>query len=269
MTNRHWRLLGAIAIVTIAAGGATGLEGSSGFHSGQPTVISGTVTYRQRIALTPAAVLEVSLEDVSKADAPADVIASRRLENPGQVPIRFELPYDASRILSTHRYQVRARITHKGTLRFTSTQAYPVLTGGHGLTVNILLQAAGAQGPPPTKASSVQDLREVDWMLVRVGTQAVEAGKLRRAPYLRFNAAGTSVAGHASCNTFRGGVELSGEQMSFPGVATTQMACPDMEVEQAFLKALGATATWRVTGSQLGLLDKAGAVVAVFEREVP
>jgi putative lipoprotein len=252
--------------LAIGAGGTAALDGFSGLPSGEPTVISGTVTYRQRMALTPTAVLEVSLEDVSEADAPADVIASRRLDNPGQVPIRFELPYDASRIVSSHRYLLRARITDKGTLQFTSTQAHPVLTGGHGSTVDILLQAVG-QAPPSAKAPSVQQLTEVDWMLVRAGTQAVEAGKLRRAPYLRFTAAGTSVAGHASCNTFRGGVELAGQQMSFPGMATTQMACPDMDVEQALLKALGATATWRVTGSQLELLDKAGAVVAVFERK--
>ena len=60
--------------------------------------IKGTATYRERIALPPDAVLEATLEDVSKADAPAEVIGRARVENPGNPPIRFEIPYDTSRI---------------------------------------------------------------------------------------------------------------------------------------------------------------------------
>ena len=72
--------------------------------------MKGTATYRERIALTPAAVFEAALEDVSKADAPAVVVGSIRLKNPGQVPIRFEIPYDPARIDQNHSYSVRARI---------------------------------------------------------------------------------------------------------------------------------------------------------------
>ncbi|TIV73114.1 MAG: hypothetical protein E5V93_18665, partial [Mesorhizobium sp.] len=41
--------------------------------------IAGEVTYRERIALPPDAVLVVELADVSLADAPAIVIAKRRI----------------------------------------------------------------------------------------------------------------------------------------------------------------------------------------------
>jgi uncharacterized lipoprotein YbaY len=60
--------------------------------------VKGTATYRERIALTPDAVFEATLEDVSKADAPAVVVGSVRIDKPGQVPIRFEIPYDPARI---------------------------------------------------------------------------------------------------------------------------------------------------------------------------
>src|SRR5262249_10458543 len=56
--------------------------------------LTGTATYRERLALTPYAVLEATLEDVPKAGAKAVVVARTRKSNPGQVPIAFELEYD-------------------------------------------------------------------------------------------------------------------------------------------------------------------------------
>jgi uncharacterized lipoprotein YbaY len=76
--------------------------------------VTGTATYRERIALPPDAVFEATLEDVSKADAPAEVIGRARVESPGNPPIQFEIPYDPARIDERHRYAVRARIVVAG-----------------------------------------------------------------------------------------------------------------------------------------------------------
>ena len=54
-------------------------------------VVSGVVTYRERIALTPGASLVVELRDVSLADAAAPLIARQTIANPGQVPINFKV----------------------------------------------------------------------------------------------------------------------------------------------------------------------------------
>lgn len=51
--------------------------------------VTGTVTYRERIVLSPDAALIVSLEDVSLLDAPSVNIAGSIINNPGQVPIYF------------------------------------------------------------------------------------------------------------------------------------------------------------------------------------
>src|SRR5690554_1874954 len=62
--------------------------------------ITGTVAYRERIALPDQAVVTISLQDVSLADAPAKVITSQRIETQGkQVPFNFKLAYDAAKIL--------------------------------------------------------------------------------------------------------------------------------------------------------------------------
>lgn len=102
--------------------------------------VKGTATYRERIALPPNAVFEATLEDVSRADAPADVIGRARIERPGNPPISFEIPYDSSRIDPRRQYAVRARILVDDRLMFTTDQSYPVLTGGHGKDVSLLLR---------------------------------------------------------------------------------------------------------------------------------
>jgi len=109
--------------------------------------LKGTATYREGIALTPDAVFEVMLEDVSKADAPAVVVGSVRIDKPGQVPIRLEIPFDPARIDQSRSYSMRARIMVGQQLMFTTDQAYPVLTRGHGNEVQLLLRMVAASKP--------------------------------------------------------------------------------------------------------------------------
>jgi uncharacterized lipoprotein YbaY len=90
--------------------------------------IQGTAMYRERMALPPAAVFEAALEDVSRADAPAETIARTRVASPGNPPIAFTIAYDPARILADHRYVVRARILLDDKLLFTTDTATPVIT---------------------------------------------------------------------------------------------------------------------------------------------
>jgi uncharacterized lipoprotein YbaY len=75
-----------------------------------------------------AAVFEAALEDVSRADAPAETIARTRVASPGNPPIAFTIAYDPARILADHRYVVRARILLDDKLLFTTDTATPVIT---------------------------------------------------------------------------------------------------------------------------------------------
>ncbi len=91
--------------------------------------ITGTVAYRERIALPPNAVVTVTLEDVSLADAPSKVIATQSVETEGkQVPFAFELSYDSNSVKAKHTYSVRARIEVDGKLRFISDTRHAVIT---------------------------------------------------------------------------------------------------------------------------------------------
>jgi putative lipoprotein len=109
-------------------------------HAPAPKV-SGRVLLADRLALGQTETVDVTLEDVSRADAPAEIVARQIIRGSGQVPILFELRYDPARIDPGHSYAVRARISEKGVVKFTTTEFYPVLTKGNPSQVQILLQS--------------------------------------------------------------------------------------------------------------------------------
>ena len=111
--------------------GTAALTGCGG--SPEEASVTGTVTYRQRIALPPEAVLTVRIEDVSKADAPAEVVGEQVIKTEGaQVPIPFAVPYDPSKIIENHRYSLRVRIEDgSGRLLFINDTNVPVITNGN------------------------------------------------------------------------------------------------------------------------------------------
>jgi len=106
-------------------------------------VVSGSVTYLQRMALPPNAIIEVKLQDVSQADAPAKLVAEQTITlGNRQVPVLFELKFDPAKIDPRHSYSVSAKITVDNELRFITEQAYPVLSLGNTSHVDIILKQA-------------------------------------------------------------------------------------------------------------------------------
>ena len=221
--------------------------------------VRGTAAYRERMALPPGAVLEATLEDVSKADAAAEVIGLARVEKPGNPPIPFEIRYDSSRVDPSRRYAVRARIVVEGKPFFITDQHYPVLTGGEGSEVELLLRRA-AVSPGATES-----LENTYWKLVELGGAPVTVVP-QAEPHLILNSLTGQVGGSGGCNRLSGGYELNGDRLRLDRIVTTMMACEEgMETEQMFLNELGRVSGWRIAGQQLELLDDAGEVVARFE----
>ena len=95
------------------------------------SAITGNVMYLERIALPPNAVVQVQLQDVSRADAPAIVLGDQTITASHQVPIPFRIEYDPKQIEENHTYSISARITIDGQLRWTNTTAVRVLTQGN------------------------------------------------------------------------------------------------------------------------------------------
>ena len=119
----------------LCAAGCGTTSPDSGHHGAKPNAadskVSGTVTYRERMMLPPGSSLRVTLEDVSLIDAKAVVLAEATMTDLGAPPYAFTLTVAPGKVDASRRYNVRAAITSDNKLMFTSTEAYPVLTGGN------------------------------------------------------------------------------------------------------------------------------------------
>ena len=104
-------------------------------------VVNVTATYRERILLSPGHVLTVRVEDVSRADAPAEVLAEHREVLDGRAPpYQATLGFPRSQIDPRHTYAVRAEIRDpSGALRFTTDTRHAVLTQGAPAGADIVM----------------------------------------------------------------------------------------------------------------------------------
>lgn len=90
--------------------------------------ISGTLELQNASELLPNAVIEVTLADVSLADAPMRVITRKRINPVQALPIHFSLEYDPKLIIPRHSYAVSARIQSvDGKLLWINDLRYSVL----------------------------------------------------------------------------------------------------------------------------------------------
>ncbi|MFC4256070.1 hypothetical protein GRI97_11925 [Altererythrobacter xixiisoli] len=102
--------------------------------------LTGTVAYRERMALPDNARISVQLADVSRADAPATIVAQTSFRSNGrQVPIPFTLQYNPNRLQPNGRYTVSARITGAdGTLMFITDTHNALQRPGQPMALNLV-----------------------------------------------------------------------------------------------------------------------------------
>lgn len=253
-------VVGALAV--IAFNGSTWAQASSPPTAPSQTspaqanpaqgTVSGTITYRERMALPPDAAIDVKLQDVSLQDAPAKTIGESVFAPGGQqVPIPFQLSYNPADINPAHTYQLQANISVDGKMMFTSTTAYPVLTKGAPSQVAIMLQ----QAQQPAPVASATELRGTDWELAELNGKPASPGE-GHAAHLVLHKKG-SLSGSTGCNQIAGSYIASEGALQFTPAGTTMKMCSPqvMEQEQAFLAALKATSGYRVDGETLELLN--------------
>ncbi len=205
--------------------------------------VTGTISYRERILLTPAATVNVVLQDISKADAPAMLIAEQNIEDPGQIPVQFELLYNPKVIDERMTYAVRATIYEGDRKRFVTDTAYTVLTNGKGETAELMLVAA---------SGAVKPLFGTTWELNAIRGAAVNATADGRKPDIIFNEVDLTVNGFSGCNSFSGAYTDVDGRPELGNLAMTMMACADdMNTEMRFMQALEESVNYKVIGGQL------------------
>lgn len=101
--------------------------------------VTGTVSYRERIAMPRDAVIIVTLSDSSRMDAPAIEIGAHVIDTPGEVPVPYAVGYDPADIVEGHTYTVRATISEGDDLLWTTDTAHEVITRGNPTTADLML----------------------------------------------------------------------------------------------------------------------------------
>jgi len=233
-------------------------------NAGESNQVTGSVTYRERIALTPGARVEVKLLDVSLQDIAARVLAEQTIEVIHQVPISFSLAYDPAEIDARLSYAVRATIFNGDKMLFTTDRHYPVLSRGNGSEVDLVLVRVGGQQSSPARPT----LTGKKWVLQSIGGEAISVAENQPTPFIQFVPQGEAniASGNAGCNSFNGTYEIGSGELSFGNLASTMMACPQMELEDRFHQALGQVNRFAI-GSDRLILYSSNVEVAQFVSE--
>ena len=105
-------------------------------------------------------------------------------------------------------------------------------------------------------------IADVRWKLVELNGQKIDNSEA----FVVFSTEDNRVYGNSGCNNFTGDFELKeGNRLVLSQIASTRMACPDMDTEQAFLSMLGMTDNFTISGGMLSLNKARMAPMARFE----
>ena len=108
------------------------------------------------------------------------------------------------------------------------------------------------------ETGSAATLENTYWKAIAIGDRPSRVAENISEPHLLLHPGDTRASGSSGCNGFSGSYQLSGDSLRFGKLLSTMRACVDPELnrqERAFLDALGATRSWRVSGDTLVLSD--------------
>lgn len=211
-------------------------------------VVKGEVVYRERIALPPDALVTVQLANVSLADAPATVVAERKIVPAGQVPIPFELKFDSSAIQKNNSYALQARITVGDKLMFINDARHSVDPLKAEAQTVVVRRVSGGETDNASIYGQTWSLQFID------GMGAVESKATLRVEE------GGKVTGRAPCNRYFASATIKGTEIALTKPGATMMACEQtlMKQESAFFDALEKVASFKMENGRLVLMAADG-----------
>ena len=233
--------------------------------------LKGDVTYRERIALPEGGTLAVSLIDLTSPSRPG-LAATAAIASPGKVPLTFTLNLDTEALDPAHDYALVARIAGAdGAVWFKNAEPYAIDPLAPATPILIIVNFQGTIGTPeatdiPAETAAPPPILDVTWAAQTIGGKPVARGVVSS---LSIGSGDMRAGGRGGCNSWFAQTALSGQALAFSAVAATRMACLSDEAtaqEQAFFDALAQTRFWRLDGSQLALLDAAGAELVMLEK---
>lgn len=109
-------------------------------------------------------------------------------------------------------------------------------------------------------------ITETYWKLVVIDGKPVATPDGGKEVYFTLFPEENSIRGFAGCNGFGGGYNMEGNnQIAFSQLFSTKMACPNLDTENEFMKALEATRSFKIENNALWLIDASQNPIAKFE----
>lgn len=242
-------------------GQKTSVEKTMAAQTIEKQTITANVFYLQRIGLPPGAQVTLILEDISKVDMPAVVIAEQTITAASPPPYQLDVSYDAAKIKPQHRYALRANITLDGQLLFTNTEQVDAFAN-QGLAPSEIVVSQVRAGSEQTNLNNIQ------WHLSMLGAQAVTTEVTQYTPYLMFKQDDNQVVGFAGCNRFSGNYAALGDSVQLTELLTTKKLCfQQMNLETQFLTALSEVESYKVIDNTLTLYSNGGIALGQFTAE--
>lgn len=218
--------------------------------------LTGTVTYRERMALPAGATLHVGL--VTLPDGRPVVGAATVIASKSTPPIEFALNIRSDLATTGTAYGLIAEIRAGNGVLFRNARAVPIDPVTHA-PVNIVVERQQPSSTLPTPPEMpVPDPALVDtiWRVSSIGSKPLPSDlkvTLSIAADLR-------AGGEGGCNSYFTEASLENDELTFGPAAATRMACPPdtMAVETSYFIALSAVRNYQLDGDSLRLLDAAG-----------
>lgn len=131
----------------------------------------------------------------------------------------------------------------------------------------LALLASCSPGKTATEAPETKDLAGTRWVLIQLNSHPVKVAVNGTVPWLRFEDK-EKFSGHGGCNSISGTYLLEGNgSMTIREVMATKRACPALELENSFLKALEKTGKAVLQGDELSLSTGDGTELCRFLAE--
>ena len=231
-----------------------------------PLSFVGDVTYRERIALPPGATLRLQLVDLSLPAAPPRIEVAAPIGE-GEVPLNFTLNIDDTLFVAGTRFGLLAGITVDGMLLFRNFAPYPIDPTSATTPIHIVTALVRDTAPsaPPSDAPPVSsDLLDSTWTVTAIAGVPVLP---RTRPTLSI-ASDLRAGGSGGCNSWFAEARIEGDTLRFGSLTSTQKGCLQSInlQEDAFHRALAATASWRVEDNRLSLFAADGKTLLSLER---
>lgn len=230
----------------------TGCSETSNLRLAPVSSVSGTVAYRERMALPPDAELVVLLYQRT-ADGRLRVAEERTPTAGRNVPLPFRIVVSPENTASS--YELEAAIMSGGSTLFFTPAPVVVQPGQNDVAVwtqrVIEPQAVASPAPAP-------ELTGRRWLLTEVGGLPVRAYPGQPEAHLVFTPADGGVgriSGSDGCNSLVGSYTLKGGAIAFDHMGSTMRLCPQGDEQaRALASAFGRTTAIRLEGNRLELM---------------